>query len=154
MSVTRRKFLERATVTALAGAVLPVAFAQSGSGGKMSSSATDQDSFFDGISAETFKPFIGDKFSVALYGRSRGSITLVAVSQSKPAASVGINGSKSTTPELDTFTLTFEGSGAKLPQETYTLSQLSLGSFPLFLVPLPKSSAAPMYSAVFNLIKS
>jgi len=143
MSVTRRSFLSRATVTMLAGAVLPRAFAQSSS------------SFFDNISAETFKPFVGDRFSVSLNGRSQGSVTLTAVTQSPaapPSASAGA-GSKSSTQALDTFTLKFRRAGAPLPQETYTLSQLSLGSFPLFLVPLSSSGSASTYIAVFNLLK-
>lgn len=144
MSVTRRSFLSRATVTMLAGAALPRAFAQSSS------------PFFDNISAETFKPFIGDRFNVALNGRSQGSLTLATVTQSpsaSPASTSAFAGSKSATQSLDTFTLKFRRVGAPLPQETYTLSQLSLGSFPLFLVPLSSSGSSSTYIAVFNLIE-
>ncbi len=144
MSVTRRSFLERATVTMLAGTVLPRAFAQSSS------------SFFDNISAETFKPFIGDEFGIAANGRSLGSLTLIAVTQSPstaPATAKSGSGSTSSTPAVDAFTLKFQGSGHRLPQETYTLSQLSLGSFPLFLVPGSSVGSSPTYTAVFNLLK-
>jgi hypothetical protein len=144
MSVTRRNFLERATVTMLAGAVLPKAFSQSSS------------SFFDNISAETFKPFIGDKFSIAANGRSLGSLTLIAVTESPssaPETAKAGSGSKAPAQTFDTFSLKFQGSGVRLPQETYTLSQLSLGSFPLFLVPGSSGNSAPTYTAVFNLLK-
>jgi hypothetical protein len=150
MSVTRRNFLSRATVTMLAGAVLPRVFAQSGSESPASSS------FFDNISTETFKPFIGNKFRVALNGRSLGSITLIAVTQMPAPKPVTISagaGSSSSAPTLETFTLRFRGSGATLPQETYTLSQLSLGSFPLLLVPGSPGGSSPTYTAVFNLLK-
>jgi hypothetical protein len=147
MSVTRRNFLSRATVTVLAGAVLPRLFAQSGSAGSP---------FFDNISAETFKPFVGDKFSVAANGQSLGSLTLIAVRQepsAKPVTTLAGSDSNSSAPALDTFTLRFRGSGAPLPQETYTLSQLSLGSFPLLLVPGSSGGSSPTYTAVFNLLK-
>ncbi|MFZ0302084.1 MAG: hypothetical protein WAL75_05345 [Terracidiphilus sp.] len=145
MSVTRRSFLSRATLTMLAGAALPRAFAQSTS------------PFFDNISAETFKPFIGDSFSVALNGRSQGSLTLTAVTQSPaapPASASAVAGRQSSTQALDTFTLKFRRTGIPLPQETYTMSQLSLGSFPLFLVPLSTSGSSSTYIAVFNLMKA
>jgi hypothetical protein len=51
---------------------------------------------------------------------------------------------------MTTFTLRFRGAGALLPQETYTLSQESLGSFPLFLVPAPAQGVSPQYVAVIN----
>jgi hypothetical protein len=146
VTVTRRNFLESATVTVLAGAVLPRVFAQS---------STGSSSFFDNISAETFKPFVGDKFSIAANGRSLGSLTLIAVTQepqAKPVTTSAGSVSKSTALDLDTFTLRFRGSGAALPQETYTLSQLSLGSFPLFLVP-GSSGGTPTYTAVFSRLK-
>ncbi len=140
----------------LAGAALPRIFAQSSTGSKSNSSSSDSSSFFDNISAETFKPFIGDKFSIILNGHSQGSLTLIAVTQSPsapPASATARSGSKSSTQALDTFTLRFQGSGALLPQETYTLSQLSLGSFPLLLVPGSPSGSSPTYTAVFNLLK-
>lgn len=143
MPVTRRNFLERVTATMLVGAVVPKVFAQSGS------------SFFDNISADTFKPFIGDAFNIALNGKSRGILTLVAVTQAPPVpptTTKAAMGSKSTTQPFDTFTLKFRGSGIALPQETYTLTQLSLGSFPLFLVP-GTSGGSPTYTSVFNLLK-
>jgi hypothetical protein len=150
MSVTRRNFLSRATVTMLAGAVVPRLFAQHGTPTPASSS------FFDNISAETFKPFVGDKFSVALNGHSLGAITLIAVTQvpsAKPPTTAAGSGAKSSAPVLDTFTLRFRGSGVPLPQESYTLSQLSLGSFPLFLVPGSSGGSSPTYTAVFSLLK-
>jgi hypothetical protein len=49
------------------------------------------------------------------------------------------------TPRTESFALNFYGSGPKLPQDTYTLTHASLGTFNLFIVPSGNS-----YVAVFN----
>ena len=51
---------------------------------------------------------------------------------------------------LTAFSLRFQGSGGLLPQETYTVSQPALGSFPLLLVPCALGAATPTYTATFT----
>jgi len=143
MPVTRRRFLSQASVTVLASAVMPAAIAQSSS------------PFFDNISAETFTPFVGDRFNVSLNGVSRGFMTLTGVVQSPPPPAVtSPSGAKISAPSMNTFRLNFHRGGqAPLTQDTYTMSQISLGSFPLFLVPLAVNGATSTYVAVFNLLE-
>ncbi len=160
MSVTRRSFLERAAVTVLAAAVLPKVFSQSGHVTSAATFSEDQLPFFDGITADTFRPHIGGEFKVSSKRGSLGTLILIAVAESNPAKPSATNKPmvgaipKPSTQAADVFQLTFRGSGAQLPQETYTLTNLSLGSFPLFLVPDTIVGSSPHYVAIFNLLKS
>jgi len=52
---------------------------------------------------------------------------------------------------LTSFSLRFQGAGGTLAQDTYTMAQAGVGTFPLFIVPEdPGGSGRPTYLAVFT----
>jgi hypothetical protein len=156
MSLTRRRFIETASLTLLASSVLPAPFAQSLAGLKNSPFKPENLSVLDGVSVETFKPFIGESFAVTQDGREICSLTLLSVTSATTAppstvTRVGIV-PKPSSQLITSFSLRFRGSGAPLTQDTYTLDSDRLGSFPLFIVPAATGVTAPTYTATFTLL--
>ena len=87
MSLTRRRFVEAASLTLLAGAVRPVSFAQSISGPADDTFSAENVAALEGVSEETFKPFIGESFSIHQGNRKIESLTLRSVTSAPEAAS-------------------------------------------------------------------
>lgn len=146
MSLSRRHFVQLGSLSLLAGAVLPAAFAQDG---------TDDETFspervaaLDGISRQDFEPYLGERFAVSLAGRSLGKMTLIEVRELTVSTAKGKNAAA--TQALTGFALRFQGSGGTLPQGTYTFSQSYLGEFPLFIVPAGPDVQPRTYTAIFN----
>jgi hypothetical protein len=159
MSLTRRRFLETASISSLslfAGTVMPAAFAKSSQDGGTFSPAGL--ALLDDASPSTFEPFIGDVFAVNSGARRLGTLTLRSVTVAAPV-SKGKNppaagGLSNPSPQAVTiFSLRFTGSAARLPQDTYTLEHSALGKFPLFIVPAGPGANPPTCSAIFCLIK-
>jgi hypothetical protein len=157
MSLTRRRFIETASLTMLATAALPAGLAQSAA--KLSGTPFDPEKIavLDGVSELTFKPFIGEGFAVIQANRKIGSLTLLSVTSAgsapeSPQAQSARSAPKHVGAPITSFSLRFKGSGAPLPQATYTLDQDSLGTFPLFLVPAGPGVNPQTYTATFTLL--
>jgi hypothetical protein len=154
MSLTRRNFVQAASISLLAGAAFPAAFAQTGSE-KDETFSPEHLTIFNGVSAETFQRFVGEGFAVSSAGKSLGALTLLSV-DARTAAPKGLNVHmvgrvpQHTGQVSAGFTLRFKGSGDQLPQDTYTFRNAGLGSFPLFIVPAGPGVAPPTYTAVFS----
>ncbi len=165
MSLTRRRFLESASLTVLASAALPAAFAQSTHGLKDDPFSPEAADVLANASEETFKPLIGESFEVMKGGGRLDTLTLQEVNPAafKPAASKpraeGASAAESRIAAkapgqaVNSFALRFHGSGAStLPEGTYTVDNEALGSFPLFLAPTGPDSDPHRYTAYFSLL--
>jgi hypothetical protein len=149
MSLSRRHFVQLGSLSLLAGAVIPAAFAQD---------ETDDETFsqermaaLDGVSRQDFEPYVGERFAISQAGRSLGKMTLVEVRE-LTSASTGATSStaNAAAQALTGFALRFQGSGGTLPQGTYIFSQSYLGEFPLFLVPAGPDVQPRTYTVIFN----
>jgi hypothetical protein len=146
MSLSRRHFVHLTSLSLLAGAILPSAFAAEG----------DEETFspenlagFDGISRQTFEPYLRERFAISRAGKSLGRLTLIEVTDMTSGASqLGSQGAKGRA--LTSFALRFQGSGGQLPQETYVLSQPALGKLPLLLVPAAPGAGLLTYTAIYT----
>ncbi len=171
MGPTRRHFLQRAVLSAFAVNLPLGAFAQkllnrSGKG-------FDPETLviFNGVSRQTFEPWIGSRFQVSLNKKPQGSLVLLSVDdagpEAGPAASTeakeepyrantfrrsGPAPRLSNEPLMSTFALQFQRIGNALPQDTYMLSHDWLGTFPLLLVPSGLSGAQSTCTAIFALL--
>jgi len=159
MSLTRRRFIETASLSLLASAALPAAFAQRNSELMNETFSPDRLTVFNGVSLQTFQRLIGERFSVSSNGRSLGSLTLLSVTSSASAPAVAKITMTGRVPApaqqvSSNFYARFQGSGATLPQDTYTLRNAGLGAFALFIVPSGPGVASPTYTAVFNLLNT
>jgi hypothetical protein len=174
MSLTRRRFTQSASLSLLAGAAFPHAFAQSRS---KNVSKEDSDPFrpenlvaFNGVSMQTFVPLIGEKFAVTADNRSLGSMTLLAVTDLPTAPNPAVK-SNAALPKIarpnavglaprpsfqivTAFSLQFQGPGAAHPQGTYTISNASIGSMPLLLVPSGPGVSPSTCTAIFNFLNT
>jgi hypothetical protein len=160
MSLTRRRFLETASLSLMASAALPSAFAEESHEPIDDRFSPEHLRTFNAMSAEKFEPLIGDKFAVTASNGARYSWTLVSVTAGTPlaAAATGMHAetkiAMSSQPSVKSFTLRFRGSGDPLTQDTYTVQHSALGAFPLFLVPGGPEANPPMYSAVFAVLNA
>jgi hypothetical protein len=157
MSLSRRHFVHMASLSLVTGAVLPAAFAQDAPEGVDETFSPERMAIFQGISMQTFKPYLMDRFAISLAGRPLGKLTLIDVSDTHPGAPEpemqrGNSPARPQQRALTGFALQFQGSGGRLPQETYTFSQAALGKFPLFLVPDGHKPDPPTYTAIFTLL--
>jgi hypothetical protein len=157
MSLTRRRFIEAASLTVLASTVRPIAFAQSVSGLKDDTFSSENLAVLDDVSEETFKPLIGEKFKVIQGKRQLESVTLLSVSAAaQPSTASRLPNayrlSKDSRQAAEGFSLRFRGSGKSLTQGTYTLKNESLGSVALFIVPCGPGTNPQTYTATFNLL--
>jgi hypothetical protein len=154
MSVTRRRFVEVASLSLLAGAALPAAFAQDGVGEKTEPFSSENLLVLNDASQKTFERFIGERFAIRNAERALGSLTLLSVEAAPPipAPAKHMVGRvpKAAPRSLTGFSLRFQGSGGTLPQGTYTFRNAGLGSFPLFIVPSGPRVTPHTYTAVFT----
>jgi hypothetical protein len=162
MSLTRRRFIEAASLTLLAGAARPAVFAQTASSSKGGTFEEKNLAVLEDASEETFKPFVGERFTVTQGKQQFEPLTLKSVTKaeqsssatkamlsSKPAAA-GSAASGSAKETTTGFALRFRGSGKPLSQGTYVLENHGLGSFALFIVPGGPKMNPNTYTATFN----
>lgn len=154
MSLTRRRFVEMASLSLLAGAAIPNAISQDDTRGKDDPFSAENLLALDEASQKTFERFIGERFTIRNAERALGSVTLISVeaapSSLAPAKRM-VGPVPKAPPQLVTgFSLRFRGSGGELPQGTYTFQNAGLGSFPLFIVPAGPRVTPPTYTAVFS----
>jgi hypothetical protein len=160
MSISRRRFVRSAALSALAGTALRSAWARPGLASKDETFSPENLVALNGISMQTFQSLAGESFTVSSGGRVLGSVTLISVTgfklpaalPNKPRVMVVGRLPLTTTQLLSGFSVRFQGSGATLPQGTYTLANNSIGSLPLLLVPSGPGSSPNTYTAVFNLL--
>jgi hypothetical protein len=138
MKNDRRNFLKIASLSAAASAVVPRGFALTA---HRAPAALSDATVLIGLSAESFRPWIGSRFG--LVDRSGGYLVLLSVDeQVQPAAMVGgrrvVGQTALSKPASYTvsFALHFKivGIAGQLKQDTYLLTHNGLGRFPLFLV--------------------
>lgn len=164
MTISRRHFLETASLTVIAGAVMPGALAQRPPSLNDDRFNLDQLSILKGVSALTFKPLIGETFDAVQEGEFKDRLTLLEVNDPATAPEAGKEAQKVDNMRLVgripkpwqqavmSFSLRFQGTGVALQQETYTMEHASLGSFPLFLVPAGPGVDTHTYTATFSLM--
>jgi hypothetical protein len=155
MSLTRRRFIETASLSLLASAALPAALALKSPALVDENFSTERQFAFHGASPQTFQSMVGESFAISANGRPLGSLTLLSVSTAA-ATDAFTSGHLPMTaqPSTTSFSLRFHGAEAKLEQGTYTLRNARLGAFPLFIVPSGPGAASPTYTAVFNLLST
>jgi hypothetical protein len=168
MKSTRRLFLQGAALSALATGFPLSTLAQE----LLNSGAKGFDpevlAIFDGVSAQTFEPWIGSQFRVSLNNLQQGSLVLLSVEEAEARASVELTAepslenplhrigplpSTSNAPAMTSFSLQFQRTGSPLRQETYMLSHDWLGTFPLLLVPSGLAGTPSTCTATFTLLK-
>jgi hypothetical protein len=157
MSLSRRQFVYVASLSVFASASSPSLFAQDEAHEASKAFTEEGAAILGNLSLRDFELLIGDRFSISLSGRSLGKLTLIAataIDPVKPSQMPHMAGQVAQ-PEpgraLAGFSLRFQGAGGTLPQDTYTMQQSGLGTFPLFLVPEgPGGSEHPTYLAIFT----
>ena len=138
MSTSRRDFLKRGTVVALAAGV-PVTMVQSALGAERSPSSAASS-----LSKEHFLTQLNKQFVIS-QGKRQVVTELVKVSDIKPAKS-GVSPRRGG----EGFTLAFKGERGLL-QDTYTIENAKLGKFSMFIVPVNKQDDSIVtYEAVVN----
>jgi hypothetical protein len=157
MSLSRRQFVYVTSLCVAASAASSSLFAQDEAHAASGRFTEEGAATLANLSLRDFEMLIQARFSVSLSGRSLGKLTLIeatATDPIKPSHMPHLAG-QMTRPEsgrtLAGFSLRFQGAGGTLPQDTYTMQQSGLGSFPLFLVPEgPVGSDHPTYLAIFT----
>ena len=160
MSISRRRFVRSTALSALAGAALRSAWARPGMASKDVSFTPENLIALNGVSMRTFQSLAGENFTVSSGDRTLGAMTLLSVTEFAPPPApplkmrtlVAARVPRTATQSLSSFSVRFLGSGAALPQGTYTLANDSIGSMPLLLVPSGAGSSQNTYTAVFNLL--
>jgi hypothetical protein len=88
----------------------------------------------------TYVPLVGSTFRI--HRSQSSSLSVKLVSATRLPSELG-----------EAFSLIFRGHGnAKLGQETYTIEHSTLGTFPLFLVPVGSAQKGQDFQAVVNRI--
>jgi hypothetical protein len=138
MSSSRREFLKRGTLMALAAGV-PLALTENAFGTTKLTAA--------GLNLSSFKSQLGSSFLIN-HQASKVKFTLVDVTSfaSKKQTAAGKEG----------FSLVFRGpKEAALKQDTYLIEHEQLGMFSFLVVPVgTKDTRAPHYEAVINRLHS
>jgi hypothetical protein len=137
-SSSRREFLKRGTLVALAAGV-PLGLTEKALGTTKSTAA--------GLNMASFKSQLGTNFQI-IHQASKVKITLVGVTNfaSRKQAAAGKEG----------FSLVFRGpKETTLKQDTYLIEHEQLGMFSFLVVPVgTKDTRAPYYEAVINRLHS
>lgn len=152
MKNDRRNFLKIASLSAAATTVFPHAFALTAP--RAPAAGTDA-TVLIGLSAASFKPWIGSRFGLVDY--SSAHLVLTNVDEQAHSAAIAappVIGHPAHSREINytvSFSLRFQiiGMARQLRQDTYLLSHNGLGRFPLFLVP-SGDSASSTCSAQFS----
>jgi hypothetical protein len=156
MSLSRRQFVYVASLSVVAHAAGSSLFAQDEAQAASTTFTEEGAAIVANLSLRDFEMLIGERFSISLPGRSLGKLTLIAATATPPVKPspiprmAGKVAQPEPGPALTGFSLRFQGAGGTLPQDTYTMKQGGLGTFPLFLVPEgPGGSDHPTYLAIF-----
>jgi hypothetical protein len=160
MSLTRRRFVQAATLSLLARTTLPGALAEGRPVIEDPTFGPENLTALTDVSLKTFEPLIGETFTASSGHHSLGSLRLLSVSEVAPTNALATKPRmvgrvpQPSQQSLTGFTLRFQGSGAAMPQGTYLLRNASVGSIPLLLVPSHAGAGPATYTAVFNFLNS
>lgn len=137
MSISRRIFIQTATVAAIAAGTLArptwLSFAQA------TKKSADPLAYY---TQATFTQYLNSVFRI--HGFVAVDVTLEKVEDNLPAT-------VSRTGGRESFVLHFRGGSAQLGQDTYTIEHPALGVFKMFLVPSgPDKNGAQAYTATIN----
>jgi len=159
MFLSRRSFIQTASLSVLASAAYPAVFAQSEVEPKDDLFSPEHLTVFNGVSRQTFEAMIGESFAVSDAKGPLASLALLSVAAVAPVQAATkplmVGRVPKAPPQSTTsFSLRFQGSGAALEQGTYTFEQQALGSFPLFIVPAGPGADSPTCTAIFNLLSA
>jgi len=172
MNSTRRLFLQKAALSIVAVNFPLATFCQKLLNSRTKGFDPETLTIFNGVSSQTFEPWIGSRFRVSLNNKPKGSLVLLSVndadSETGPEKSVDakqepyrantvrrigpVSGSSEASATAS-FSLHFQRIGNALPQDTYMLSHDWLGTFPLFIVPSGLAGAPSTCTAIFTLLK-
>jgi hypothetical protein len=158
MSVTRRGFLQSATLTMLGGAVLPASLSLSQASSQGQIFRPESLVGFNGISQHTFERLVGERFTVSSGVHSLGAMTLISVTALAPhnsaAKTLRMVGRlpQPSSQHFTGFAVRFRGTAPALSQGTYTLRNPSVGELPLLLVPAGPGATPDTYTAVFGFL--
>ena len=160
MTFTRRKFLRSGALSVLAAGLLfrtgPLAYGQdrkrpdTAGAFKIPFEAQQDPVFY--FTRATFEPYIGGVFTTRGLGGGTVELTLVAVHDWNPKATVKTaRGVAAESRRTDCFSLLFRASG-KLPELStiYRLEHGALGSFDLFMTASKGPHGERFYEAVIN----
>jgi hypothetical protein len=157
MSLSRRQFVYVASLSMAASAASPSVFAQDRDEAVRETFSDEGVATLGRLSVHDFEWLIGERFSISLAGRSMGKLTLIEATATEPPKPSNLPRTAGQVARpvpgraIAGFSLRFQGAGGTLPQDTYTMLQAGLGSFPLFLVPEgPGGSNRPTYLAIFT----
>jgi hypothetical protein len=142
MSVSRRSFLTNSLVLTTLSAVQPV----SSLAARSSVFASQAELVtLETLTHENAQSFVGTNFQVSS-GQKKTILKLIAVTDLRTNAEMaGAN--------RHHFSLRFSGTRKEqLPQGTYTFQHITLGTFPLFIVPAGRAAATATYTAIINRI--
>lgn len=147
----------------VASALAPLEAANKSAAAQLHSFDAAQEVPLQYMSAETFRPLVGDRFLVHTNAARPLQLTLTAVEepntplhpQSGHIQHFGFQGrGASPAPsgrQTTTFALRFQGpAGQHLSQNTYLFESNTLGKFLLFIVPGGRTQRRPTYTAIFN----
>ncbi|HEY0405184.1 MAG TPA: twin-arginine translocation signal domain-containing protein [Pyrinomonadaceae bacterium] len=149
MTVSRRNFLRKSTMIALAAA-LPLSLSTLGAGQQSSPPPTvppeAQRTPLYNFTRATFAPYVNSIFTVN--SLPLAEIVLVEVKETP----LVVDRRADRTPVGECFTLVFRGSArTRFKQNTYRLEHSALGQFELFLGPTDRpGSEYQYYTAVIN----
>jgi len=137
MSSSRREFLKRGTLMALAAGV-PLGLTEKASGMSTSTAA--------GLNMASFKSQLGTSFQIN-HQAAKVKVTLVDVAD--------FASRKQTAAGKEGFSLLFRGpKETTLEQDTYLIEHGELGMFSFLIVPVGTKTRAPHYEAVINRLHS
>ncbi|HEX8650775.1 MAG TPA: hypothetical protein VF708_08030 [Pyrinomonadaceae bacterium] len=153
MLVSRRKFLKAGALVALASTVpMSAAISAQGqqrpmkpsTGGQPPPSVYNDPLFY--YDKATFTTALKTRFVIQTLGFRGIVLTLAEVKDIGPVPDQAVAGK-------ECFSLLFRSANA-LKQRTYTLKHEVMGTFDLFLVPLPKDRLGRRYIAIINRLNS
>jgi len=153
MSLSRRQFVYVASLSVVATAANPSLFAQDKAQAASETITEEGAAILGNLSLRDFEWLIGERFSISLAGRSLGKLTLIAATAAdpvKPSHTAGAVAQPAPGRALTSFSLRFQGAGGTLAQDTYTMAQAGVGTFPLFIVPEGPGSDRPTYTAILT----
>lgn len=148
MTVSRRNFLQKSTMIALAVA-LPLGLTTMTAGqqqnGPPTVPAEAQRNPLYHFTRATFVPYVNSIFIVNSVPLAE--IVLVEVKETP----VAVDSRTRRTPVGECFTLVFRGPGrTRFQQNTYTLDHAALGKFEMFIGPTDRPGEQQYYTAVIN----
>jgi uncharacterized protein DUF6916 len=136
MNISRRKFLGRGSALSVAAMVpLVVRAAVSEDSTPLSGNGL---TILGTLTSKSFERLLNQTFKVQLSAMEHQELELIRVSRTTKQR------------HCESFDILFAGMDKPFIEGTYTIQHETLGSFPLFLVPVGPAQNGPVYQAVFT----